>query len=1470
MFSRGRMQVPPLVRVFFARFFENEIAGGTGDVRATFFWLLSFLAAPGFLLPILIAFGWAGGSAPAAWATPENWGWSMVARHQGLEALRALSLTDKTLYLGFVMTATGGLAALVWTSLLPDRRDALVLGALPVRPATVVLARLAALTSYVAIVAVGMNLLASLSFGVLLAAGNTFEFAMSGIAAHFIASVGASLFVCAAIVAIQGLVLVVGGPRVFARVSPMLQTILVGLVAVGVMSLPLVSGAAGDAVRGAPVAQLWALWTPALWFLGLYEWVLGTDSPTLIGLARVAIASLGTAVALAAAIYPFAYWRLMAAGVERGEYSRPSGLAAVIRLLAAVTSRDAAVRALAEFFLTTIVRVDRHRFVMAASLGMAVAWTATGGAALSTGPPSLPRVDLLSLPFAAVVFVLAGIRITAAMPSTLPPAWVFEHAAPTAQQSRVALERTMALVVALPTALASAALVGWWWGGAAAIVHTAMVLAVSDVVIQTLVWRCATVPCTQPWDSGQLELRKWWPAYVAGFAVLTSGMAAIEWLLLTAIVAPNAVPLMPNLWLVVPVTLGAIVAVGRLVRTTALHSVASRDAGDLDVLTEAMRAGAGLSNNRDAREASSGLTYDDTDGPHRGRAASGILLGTPPATERDGWLDDFDVRPGEIARDLRMALRRLRHAPGFTAFAVLTLALGIGVTTAASSLVVALASRPMEIRDPDSVVTIRSRNQPFVRSLSWLDFQDLRVQQTTFSFVEAQSQFPASLSAGGITSLVSGQLVTGGFFELLGVQAAIGRTIQPADDRAEATPVVVLSESLWRTRFARDPSIVGRPVRIGGASYEVVGVVPRSFRGLDARAAQPAVWVPMAHPPLTDPSLTAHRDPAARGRGYLAVVARLRTPGSARAAEADVAAIADRLDRDAPIGPSRMWTIGPVAVSQWLRATQLYGAVAVLLPVLVLLIACTNLANLVLSNAAVRRHELAVRRALGASRWSLVRAQIVEHALLAATGTAGGIALAQVLITYVLSFVQRTLGYAPQYQVDAHIDPMALAIAAGAALLAVSVAGLAPAIQLTSDRPGRVLGNDAAATMSVRWLGRRRLLTGQVAASLALLLVAALCLRQAFAIAREERATGDLSGIGLVAVALPLRTHDEARVDEISDRILFEARRAGGLSAVAVSTGLHAAGAAGVETTTIDRPLLTARLEPSAALVAASREIFSVLGLRIVSGRPYGDEHTRSGERVAVISESESRALFGTVDAAGRELLLRRSGDAEIRTLRVLGVVTDAGRDPRTGAPFRDVYVPFAQRLGEDRRLPAPPLPILGRPATGGAAAAVSRLTTAVRRADADLAVSFGGAASTLSGGTSLIFGLVVQSTSALALFALALSMSGLYSVMSHLVASRRHEIGIRLALGADRRAILRLVFADGVRPVAVGLFVGLVAAAIVRMAMQPLFRTSSAAVDPVAVVIAIVPLVAAALVACYIPARRAATVDPSVTLRDL
>jgi hypothetical protein len=321
---------------------------------------------------------------------------------------------------------------------------------------------------------------------------------------------------------------------------------------------------------------------------------------------------------------------------------------------------------------------------------------------------------------------------------------------------------------------------------------------------------------------------------------------------------------------------------------------------------------------------------------------------------------------------------------------------------------------------------------------------------------------------------------------------------------------------------------------------------------------------------------------------------------------------------------------------------------------------------------------------------------------------------------------------------------------------------------------------------------------------------------------------------------------------------------------VAVTTGFHAVGSERVDTTGVDRPFPMGASDRSAALVAASPGIFRVVGLRFLSGQPYGDTHTRSGQRVAVISESQARALFGTPDVVDREFLFRRSGESVTYAARVTGVVADAGRDPRTGVPLRDIYVPFTQRFDRDPHLSAWPIPILGRPVSGNAAAAAARLATAVRRADPDLAVHSAGSASVMSGGTSPFFGLVVQSTTALALLALALSMSGLYGVMSYVVAGRRRELGIRLALGAQRADIVRLVVAEGIRPVAHGVGIGLVVAAIVRLAMQPLFRASSSAVDPAAVVVAVVPLAVAAAIACYLPARRAARVDPSVTLREL
>ena len=375
---------------------------------------------------------------------------------------------------------------------------------------------------------------------------------------------------------------------------------------------------------------------------------------------------------------------------------------------------------------------------------------------------------------------------------------------------------------------------------------------------------------------------------------------------------------------------------------------------------------------------------------------------------------------GEWFADVIHAWRRLRSAPVFTLFSVLTLALGIGATTAIYSVVYAAVLRPPDIRDINRVANLyhadprRGGSGPTV-SLARADFEDYRAVQTSFEFLAAWQAFRLPLAAEGSAEWVMGESVGGEYFSVVGIQPALGRLIQPADDKPNAPRVIVLSDALWRRHFVADPTVVGRVVKLGGETFEIIGVAPPAFRGVNMPNVLPtAAWIPLSAAPVSDAG-----DLTDRERRTVFVKGRLRAGTSIDQARAEVQAIAHRLDLAYPIGSdldwrfrtpastSRPWALLPAAsVKVHESVDRVAGPLATTIMVvvaLVLLVACTNVANLVLARGTARRHETAVRLALGATRWRLVRAQIIEAGLLSLAGGAGAFAVARLLMARVLS-----------------------------------------------------------------------------------------------------------------------------------------------------------------------------------------------------------------------------------------------------------------------------------------------------------------------------------------------------------------------------------------------------------------------------------------------------------------------------------
>jgi predicted permease len=824
------------------------------------------------------------------------------------------------------------------------------------------------------------------------------------------------------------------------------------------------------------------------------------------------------------------------------------------------------------------------------------------------------------------------------------------------------------------------------------------------------------------------------------------------------------------------------------------------------------------------------------------------------------WFDGFSASPPAVWRDIRVGLRRLLRAPAFALFAIITLALGSGATIGAASMVAIMFSNPAGFDAADRLALIGPYPPGVGRGLSWPDFQDLRARTTTLDAVEGECSFDVSLRNGTGSLVVRGLLVTSGYFQTLGVKPLIGRLLTPIDNEPDAPAAIVLAEPAWRLYFGSDPGIVGETVAVGGAPYVVAGVAPRAFRGagIGNPLVRPAFWVPMGHPPMIDAGLASFRNSSRRDRPFLHVVGRMKEGVDLAGLEAEVRQIGSRLDATFPVIDAagrparRLWVTGAVTTRPIRAGEWGIGALLVALPLLVLLVACMNLSNLVLSRGINRWNELLVRRALGATRWSLVRAELVEQGLLCVVGGAAGVLVAKVLITTALAWGISAFGTIPQtVQLEPRLDRYALLVALAAIGLSVVVTAFLPALVLTRRRmEGRPLG-ELTPGLSSRWRVQRTLIAFQVAASLGLLLVAGMCLRQVVAMANSRDLDIDLSRVAVVTAEFGLRTHDDARALDTARRILAAASRTGGLEASAIAIGFP----------TIER---NGNRPPS--VTRATSGIFSVLGLPIRSGRVFSD-----GEfGAAVLSESAARGAFGRTDVVGQRMVMpSESGTAGMIRVTIVGVVADVGRDEVTHQGLAQVYLPYQSM--HDTRAAASPLWLIGRPAgTGDARAWAGTLAAVARREDPDVPIRFAGRADVLLNSAAEALRMVAALLTGLAAMGLLLSAIGLYGVTSQVVTNRRRELGIRLALGAHRISIIRLVMRDAVKPVVMGLLLGLVLALMARAAFASVMDTGVGLFDGLAVAIAVIPLLLATGLACYLPARRAARIDPIDALRDL
>jgi predicted permease len=805
-----------------------------------------------------------------------------------------------------------------------------------------------------------------------------------------------------------------------------------------------------------------------------------------------------------------------------------------------------------------------------------------------------------------------------------------------------------------------------------------------------------------------------------------------------------------------------------------------------------------------------------------------------------------------LAQDVRHAVRALRHSPGFTAVAVLTLGLGIGANAAIFSVINATLLRPLPYHEPDRLVTVYHHypSLDLKAPVSVPGFHDYQGQTQLLERAAVETGWQPNLTGDGEPERVTASRVTGEYFATFGVAPALGRTLTPDENSDGRHRVVVLSDRFWKSRFASDRAVVGRTLQLNGESYEVVGVMPPSFRSFWNRSVD--LWAPIV---FTPPQLTTGRT-----NEFLAFTGRLR-PGIARQrAQQDLTALAERLKEQYPDSYAREWTLltvplAEVATENVRRALWvLLGAVG-----LVLLIACANVANLQLARASARAREIAVRVALGAAPGRLMRYMLTESMVLALSGGALGLLMAMWGVPALLALNNRNLPPAEEIGVDAMVLGFTLLVS----VITGVIFGILPAARMVrADLHGTLKegGRGAAGDRGGLAL-RRALVVTTVAVALTLLTGAGLLIRS-FARLLSVDPGFRPARLLVFNIALPSIRYPNDTVRLAAHERLVEALQSvpgvvavGGTSTMPFGGG-WSTGSFNVEGYQVppdaqgpwgDQRIVTPGFLPA-------------LGVDLVQGRQFTDQDRLGSPRVAIVDENLVRRFWPNDNPIGKRITRGSLTDSVINWIEVVGVVRHTMQEGLDGQHRIQVYRPLwqipIQQIQYAVRTSGDPLAVLGS------------LRAAVRSVDDQLPVSGVNTMETLIDGTTGPRRFAMILLGSFAGLAMALASIGLYGVMSYTVTQRTQELGVRIALGARTADVLRLVLSDGMRLVALGAVIGLATAfAVTRLMQSMLFETEPT--DPLTFALIPLVLLAIALVASYLPARRAARVDPMAALRN-
>ncbi len=816
---------------------------------------------------------------------------------------------------------------------------------------------------------------------------------------------------------------------------------------------------------------------------------------------------------------------------------------------------------------------------------------------------------------------------------------------------------------------------------------------------------------------------------------------------------------------------------------------------------------------------------------------------------RDMWtFPSFE----SIRQDVRYALRVLRRAPAFTSVALLALTIGIAGNTAIFSLVDAVRIRALPYAEPEQLVVLWGnvmRTTVERRGASYPDFLDWRAQAHTFEGLAAQDETMMTLSGVGDAKRIHVETVSAAYFPLLRVTAAAGRTFTADEDAVpQKSPVAVLADGFWRREFGGDPQVVGRTIALDAQSFTITGVMPAGFRGLSDRAD---VWIPFV---MSDSAEVLNE----RGNRGFQVLARLRTGVTIGAAQAELDTICRRLEQAYPdTNEQRGAEVSPLDV-ELLGNFRPALRVLMVAVALVLLIACANVANLLLARSEARQREIAVRTAIGAGWSRLLRQMLTESAVLTAIAAVAGLALAEVSLTALFRIAPISFPSFVQPHVNMRVGGFAVLVCTACAVLL----GMAPALHGRISHLAEALKDSARGSTGRGQRLRRTLIVVEVALAVVLLVGAGLMIRTVQHLEAIDPGFNP-SQVLSARVSIPRVETNESETPAplaVPARVLLERVRAlPGVTAASLVSDPPLSGlSSAVFYIAEGQPATNAQQRPRAYVHRASPDFFATLQIPVKSGRTFVEQEQRPDADVVVVSENVATRFWPGQNAVGKRIKLGGL-DSSAPWLSIIGVVGEVKYRGLPENPTRDpdLYFPFLDRnqqvslvirsAVDASSLVAPVRQVIREINPSVPVFAITTMRDAVEDQTAQ------------SRFTTWLMG-------AFAGVALLLASVGIYGVMSYLVVQRTHELGIRMALGATRQEIVRLVVGGGARLIAVGIAIGGAASLLLaRVSASLLYDVT---VRDSATLIAVGILAVVGLAACYLPAIRAARIDPLTALR--